>query len=86
MPRLHPQAYTARPGRPLLLVPILVQQLPGSLDKDLARYTLLRIGVTQISGPPQPNTFSPWTGLAVLCAYAAVLLVIGGVILVKRDA
>jgi hypothetical protein len=38
------------------------------------------------SGPPQPNVFSPWTGLAVLCAYAAAFLVAGAVVLVKRDA
>lgn len=70
----------------LLLLPIIIQQLPSWLDNDLARYTPLRIGVAAISGPPQPNTFSPWTGLAVLFAYAVVLLVIGGVLLVKRDA
>ena len=70
----------------LLLVPVIIQQLPSSLDNDLARYTPLRIGVTAISGPPQPNTFSPWTGIAVLFVYAVVLLVIGGAILVTRDA
>jgi ABC-2 type transport system permease protein len=70
----------------LLLIPLIVQQLPTSLDNDLARYTPLRIGVTLVSGQPQPNTFSPWAGIAILCAYAAVLLVIGGVLLVKRDA
>jgi hypothetical protein len=47
---------------------------------------VLRIGATIVSGPPLANTFSPWTGLAVLCAYAAVFLVIGAVVLVKRDA
>jgi ABC-2 type transport system permease protein len=70
----------------LLLVPLIVQQLPTSLDNDLARFLPLRIGVAMVSGPPQPNTFSPWTGLAILCAYAAVFLIAGAVVLVKRDA
>jgi ABC-2 type transport system permease protein len=70
----------------LLVVPLIVQQLPGSLDNDLARFLPLRIGAEMVSGPPLTNTFSPWTGLAVLCIYAAVFLVIGAVVLVKRDA
>jgi ABC-2 type transport system permease protein len=69
-----------------LLVPLIVQQLPTSLDNDLTRFLPLRIGATIVSGPPLASTFSPWTGLAVLCAYAAVFLVIGAVVLVKRDA
>ena len=70
----------------LLLVPLIVQQLPSSLDNDLARFLPVRIGAEMVSGPPLANTFSPWTGLAVLCGYTAVFLVIGAVVLVKRDA
>jgi ABC-2 type transport system permease protein len=70
----------------LLLIPLIVQQLPSSLNNDLARFLPLRIGAEMVSGPPQPNTFSPWTGLAVLCVYAAVALVAGAVVLVRRDA
>jgi ABC-2 type transport system permease protein len=70
----------------LLLIPLIVSALPSFLDNDLARYMPLRIGAALVSGPPLPNTFSPWIGLLVLCAYASVLLTIGGVVLVKRDA
>jgi ABC-2 type transport system permease protein len=70
----------------LLLVPIIGAALPTSLDNDLARFVPFRIGEEMVSGPPLANTFSPWTGLAVLCAYVAVLLIIGAVVLVKRDA
>jgi hypothetical protein len=70
----------------VLLIPLIVQLLSSSLDNDLARYTPLRIGVTLVSGQPQPSTFAPWTGLALLCVYAVVLQVIGGVLLVKGDA
>ena len=32
------------------------------------------------------HSFAPWTGFFVLCVYAAAALVIGGVLLVRRDA
>jgi ABC-2 type transport system permease protein len=70
----------------LLLFPIIAGQLPLSLDNDLTRFLPLKIGAATISGPPLANTFSPWVGLAVLAIYAVVLLTVGGVILVKRDA
>lgn len=63
-----------------------MQQLPSSLDNDLARFLPVRIGAEIVLGPPLANTFSPWTSLAVLCVYAAVFPVIGAVALVKRDA
>jgi hypothetical protein len=45
-----------------------------------------RIGGEPVSGPGLSSTFSSWTGLLVLCGCTAVLLVIGGIVLVKRDA
>jgi hypothetical protein len=44
------------------------------------------VQIDMVSGPPLSDTFSPWTGLLALCIYAAVLLIIGGAVLVKRDA
>ena len=32
------------------------------------------------------DPFGPWTSFALLCVYAAVFLVAGGVLLVRRDA
>jgi hypothetical protein len=32
------------------------------------------------------HSFSPWAGFFILCLYAAAALVIGGVLLVRRDA
>ena len=47
-----------------------------------------RIGAQILNGPSNgfPGAFSPWVGLAILGGYAAALLVIGGVLLVRRDA
>lgn len=33
-----------------------------------------------------PATFAPWVGFGVLCGYAAAMLVIGTILLVRRDA
>jgi ABC-2 type transport system permease protein len=35
---------------------------------------------------PSPDALSPWTGLAVLCAYASASLLTGGWLLTRRDA
>jgi ABC-2 type transport system permease protein len=70
----------------LLLIPIISAALPSSINNDLMPYMPSRIGGELVSGPGLANTFSPWTGLLVLCGYAAGLLIIGGVVLVKRDA
>lgn len=35
---------------------------------------------------PDPRALAPWTGLGVLVAYAALTLVIGGLLLARRDA
>jgi ABC-type transport system involved in multi-copper enzyme maturation permease subunit len=70
----------------LLVIPVIGTALPSSLDNDLSRYFPLRIGAEMVSGQPLSHAFSPWTGLAVLCVYAAVFLVIGGAVLVNRDA
>jgi ABC-type transport system involved in multi-copper enzyme maturation permease subunit len=70
----------------LLVLPVIIQPLPTSISNELSRFTPLRIGATVVSGPSLSHTFTPWTGLVVLWIYAAVMLVIGSVVLVKRDA
>jgi ABC-2 type transport system permease protein len=72
----------------LLVLPVIVAALPSSIELDVRRYLPDRIGAQIINGPGHgfPNAFSPWIGLLVLCGYAAALLVIGGVLLVRRDA
>lgn len=72
----------------LLVLPIIVQALPTSLSLDLRRFLPDRIGAQIINGPTNsfPNAFSPWVGLLILVGYTAALLVIGAVLLVRRDA
>jgi ABC-2 type transport system permease protein len=70
----------------LLVLPLIVQALPNSLQ-GIRRFLPLQIGGVMMSVTNrQAHAFSPWTGFFVLCAYAAAALVIGGILLVRRDA
>jgi ABC-type transport system involved in multi-copper enzyme maturation permease subunit len=70
----------------VLMLPIIVQFLPTSLELDIRRFLPDHIGAEMISNTADPHLFSPWVGLLVLCGYALAALVIGGVLLVRRDA
>jgi len=72
----------------LLVLPLIVQALPNSISLDVRRFLPDRIGANMINGPGNGFTgaFSPWVGLLIVVGYAVALLVIGGVLLVQRDA
>jgi len=71
----------------LLVLPILVNFLPSPWNDDIAKYLPGEAGgsifhIVQRSSA----SLSPWTGFAVLGAYAALALVVGAVLLDRRDA
>jgi ABC-2 type transport system permease protein len=75
----------------VLILPLVVQALPTSLIDKIWKFLPFSIG--QTIGQTNPTThdfsfptFSPWAGLAVLACYALSLLVIGGILLQRRDA
>jgi len=70
----------------LLVLPIIVSALPSSLAHSIQRFLPANIGNSITALHPGANAFSAWPGLLLLCAYAASALVIGGVLLVRRDA
>ena len=70
----------------LLVVPIIVRALPTSLANEIERFMPDHIGAAVVSLHMGQYSLAPWTGLVVLCGYAVALLVIGGVLLVRRDA
>ena len=70
----------------LLVLPLVVSALPSSLSHALVRYLPERIGQNLISAHLHPASFTPWAGFVVLCGYAAAMLVLGGVLLARRDA
>ena len=73
----------------LLVLPTVLRALPSSLFNAIDPYMPSRIGVTLLSLHPNQTgetAFSPWVGLLVLGGYTVVLLIIGGVMMVRRDA
>ena len=71
----------------LLVVPIILQALPTSISQPILKFMPFTISDTMVSvGPTGTSAFSPWVGFALLVAYAAASLVIGGWLLVRRDA
>ncbi|MGC2168380.1 MAG: hypothetical protein WA580_04690 [Acidimicrobiales bacterium] len=71
----------------LLILPIIASVLPSSYANDIGRFLPANIGTAMISvHHPGNGAFNPWAGFGLLCAYAVVVLVVGGVLLVRRDA
>jgi hypothetical protein len=71
----------------LLVLPLIVQALPTSILLNVRRFLPDRIGVDMLTtNQTFPHAFAPWTGLFVLCIYAVVLIAVGSVLVVRRDA
>ncbi len=71
----------------LFILPIVAAVLPSSMSDDLARFLPANIGTVMMSGHYHgSDRFGPWVGFALLAAYAAAALVVGAVLLVRRDA
>jgi hypothetical protein len=69
----------------LLVLPIIVGALPSSLQNQIERFLPLEIGSVMVNDT-HLGDFGPWVGLCILCGYAAVVLALGTVLLVRRDA
>jgi ABC-2 type transport system permease protein len=71
----------------LLILPLIIQALPYQLSLDMRKFMPDRIGVHMITTKGDLfESFTPWTGMLILCLYAVGLLVIGLVLLERRDA
>jgi hypothetical protein len=75
----------------LLILPLVVSAFPASIGHPIGRYLPATIGsaMTSTTSEGAHDQFLPafpfWHGFAVLCAYAVGTLVIGGVLMVRRD-
>jgi ABC-2 type transport system permease protein len=71
----------------LLVFPLVAGALPQSIQQTVHRYLPANIGnqLTQFHQGPTDG-FSPWVGFAILCGYALAALLIGGILLNRRDA
>ena len=70
----------------LLVIPLVTTFLPASWNEHLTRYLPAQAGMAAIRVVPDATSLSPWTGFAVLVVYASLSLVVGGLLLTRRDA
>jgi ABC-type transport system involved in multi-copper enzyme maturation permease subunit len=68
-----------------IVPPILELALPESAYNTVSAYLPLSAGGAVWTISPAAHTLAPWTGFAVFCAYAVVALLVGGVLLRRRD-
>ena len=70
----------------LLVLPLLAQALPSSLQQHLTKYLPLLAGTAGMNTEGGTDQLSPWTGLGVFGIYVAAALAIGLYVLKRRDA
>jgi len=75
-----------------LVLPIIVAAFPAKYGHPVGKFLPAVIGSAMTSTTPYGAhtsflpSFAPWRGFALLCAYAAGALVVGAVVMVRRDA
>jgi ABC-2 type transport system permease protein len=70
----------------LMLAPLLVGLLPGTVGETLTKILPSNAGDAMMSVTSPDNLLSPWSGFAVLVAWVLGMLTIAGVTLRRRDA
>jgi hypothetical protein len=69
----------------LFILSVVSDFLPASWN-HVTKYFPARAGAAVFKVVPDPTSLSPWTGFAVLLAYATISLLAGGWLLARRDA
>jgi ABC-2 type transport system permease protein len=67
-------------------LPLAAGFLPGNLAADVTKFLPATAGQAVTTVQPDPTLLQPWTGFAVLCAYAAVMLGISAARMRRGDA
>ncbi|KAA2254475.1 ABC transporter permease subunit [Solihabitans fulvus] len=71
----------------LLVLPVLGEALPPDWADKINPYLPSNAGQQLLEAHPAPAPMlGPWAGFAVFCGYAVVALVVGAVLLKRRDA
>ena len=70
----------------LVVIPIVAGFFPASFNDSIGKYFPARAGMAVFNVLPEPASLSPWAGYAVLVTYATLSLVVGGLLLARRDA
>jgi ABC-2 type transport system permease protein len=69
----------------LLVVPVLLEVIPGTWAKSVAKFLPANAGSSFVSSVHAPQTLSPWPGLAVLVAWVVVAIAAAAIVLRRRD-
>jgi ABC-2 type transport system permease protein len=69
----------------LFVLPVIVSVLPQRWSSTLEKYLPGDAGTAIIQIHHDPAQLAPWTGLGLLCAYAAVVTAAAAVMLIRRD-
>jgi ABC-2 type transport system permease protein len=75
-----------------LILPLVVSAFPAKYGHPVGRYLPAVIGSSMTATTPQGAhaeflpSFPPWTGFGLLCLYGALAMVVGAVLMVRRDA
>jgi ABC-2 type transport system permease protein len=70
----------------LVLVPLVGGFLPASFQESVGRFFPAQAGMAVFSVTPDPRSLGPWTGYGLFLAYVTTSLVVGGLLLTRRDA
>ena len=70
----------------LVIIPLVAGFFPASWNESVGKFFPARAGMAVFNVVPDPTSLSPWAGFAVLLAYAAASLLVGGLLLTTRDA
>jgi len=71
----------------LFILPLIVQVLPTSWINDVTKWLPTTASDALVATTLRdPTLYAPWTEFGILAAYTAILLIIGAVLLRKRDA
>jgi hypothetical protein len=70
----------------LLVLPLLAEALPTSLNQHITKFLPLLSGTAGMNTVGGTNQLSPWSGLGVFAIYVVAALGIGLVVLRRRDA
>jgi ABC-2 type transport system permease protein len=70
----------------MLVLTILSNFLPSDWQANIDKYLPLNAGMAVMQAATQPGRLGPWAGLSLMFGYAAIALVTGGVVLLRRDA
>lgn len=70
----------------VLVLPLLAQALPSSLEQDVSKYLPLMAGTAGMTTQSSTDQLSPWAGLGVFALYVVAALGIGLYVLRRRDA